>query len=538
LALRVALACETGPGRLHLVSSPGLWYGLPELLGRLGPGSAVLCLEAEPALAELSLRTLPEELRGDPRLAFLATDEAGAVSAAAARLGRFRRCLGLRLSGGEAFHQEGYARAAALLQAEFAAWWRSKATMMAMGRLWARNIFRNLARLEEMAPSPPPHYESAAVVCGAGPSLEASLGFIREKRARLAVLVCDTALGSLLEAGISPDLVICLEGQAHNLADFIPAGKHPLPLLADLSSHPASFSALVGPKHLTAVAIAPSPFLERLSSLGLPALACPPLGSVGVHAVHVARALCEGPVFATGLDFSSEVGKSHARGSPSLAAEEASMTRLSRWPRQYASAFRAGVRPAPEARGPFWPLGGAAPLTDPVLAGYAALLAEEARQPGPLLVDIRGRGLPLGLASVDLAEAGRLVDEAWRAKTLGEAGRRAEEGLKRGESGSGETASAAGKVLTGLAKLSRGFIETERDRLVEILAFMKGRSRLSREDFLNLVLETDYILWPLPDVDRLREAPQDLLNRLLVETEYWLWKLGEILETGGGASRP
>jgi hypothetical protein len=32
----------------------------------------------------------------------------------------------------------------------------------------------------------------------------------------------------------------------------------------------------------------------------------------------------------------------------------------------------------------------------------------------------------------------------------------------------------------------------------------------------------------MPDSARIRELPQDLLNRLLVEIEYWRWKLGEI----------
>ena len=61
LPRRIAAACDPGPGRLHLVTSPLLWYGLGELLAAMGPGSAALCVEADPLLAELARSRLPQE---------------------------------------------------------------------------------------------------------------------------------------------------------------------------------------------------------------------------------------------------------------------------------------------------------------------------------------------------------------------------------------------------------------------------------------------------------------------------------------------
>ncbi|HOX49031.1 MAG TPA: DUF115 domain-containing protein, partial [Spirochaetales bacterium] len=399
---RAALACELGPARLYLVSSPCLWYGIPELLARLEPGSAVLCLEADEALARLSLERAPAGLLDDPRLAFLPSADPAKALEAAAALGSFRRCVPLRLSGGDAFHADEYRRAAAVLQAEFAAAWRNRAALLSMGRLWARNIFRNLASLREIGPEAPPRCEGAAFVCGAGPSLEASLPLIAARRGRLALIACDTALPVLLGAGLEPDLVVCLEGQAHNLADFTPAGGREIPLLADLSSHPATFRALRGRKHLSLVHIAPGAFMRRVSGLGLPCVELPPLGSVGVHAVHLARKLASGPVLAAGLDFSYELGKTHARGAPALLSEERRMTRLYRSRAQLAAAFKPGARPAPGAgaavratavtttvaadgasgQAPAPGARAGAPLTDPVLSSYAALLAEENAGPG------------------------------------------------------------------------------------------------------------------------------------------------------------
>jgi len=525
-AARAAEACDPGPARLHLVLSPALWYGLPELLARMGEGSIALCVEGDPQLARLSRERMPGALLGDPRLVFIeASTRSGMVEAARA-LGRFRRSSVLKLSGAaQAISTEG-AAAAAILQAEYAAYWRSKATLLGMGRLWARNIFRNLAALPDMELSAFPRIDRPAVVCGAGPSLEGSLGLVSSLRDELFVVACDTSLPALLESGIEPDLVVCLEGQAYNLADFTPAGSRRLAIAADLSSHPATFRLGPGARHLTAVEIAPSPFLRRVAGLGLPLLPCPPLGSVGVHAVHLVRQLTGAPVLVTGLDFSFEAGKTHGRGAPALSAELRRMERLAPFRGQTASAYREGVRPAPDARpwgGP--PAGEAsaprpapatpAMLTDPALSSYAALLADEASQPGPAVLDLRDRGLPLGLPRLSEAEARAMV-AGWKPAKVD------------GVPGTGPRSAPAPKAVR---KTVQGFIEGEAARLETLYDFMKGRKDLDREGFRLTVEESDYLLWPLADAERLPAFPQDLLNRLLVEVEYWRWKLGEIRAT-------
>ena len=519
-AARAAGACDPGPARLHLVLSPALWYGVPELLARMGEGSMALCVEGDPVLARLSRERMPAALRGDPRIVFIeASTRSGMVEAARA-LGRFRRSSLLRLSGGaQALSTEG-AAAAAILQAEYAAYWRSKATLLGMGRLWARNIFRNLAALPDMELSSFPRIDRPAVVCGAGPSLEASLGLISRLREGLFVAACDTSLPALLDSGIEPDLVVCLEGQAFNLGDFTPAGSRRLSIAADISSHPATFRLGPGARLLTAVEIAPSSFLRRIAGLGLPLLPCPPLGSVGVHAVHLVRRLAEAPVFITGLDFSFEAGKTHGRGAPALSAELRRMGRLAPFRGQAASAYRDGVRPAPEAR----PWGVAPPgdgralrpapamLTDPALSSYAALLADEARQPGPPVLDLRDRGLPLGLPRLSEAEAEALV-ESWKPASPDAA-----------------TVNAPPSVPEpgAIRRTVQGFIGGEAARLEALYDFMKGRGSMGREAFRLMAEESDYLLWPVADAERLPGFPQDLLNRLLVEVEYWRWKLEEI----------
>ena len=304
LPAKVAAACDPGPSRLHLVLSPLLWYGVPEILAAMGPGSAALCVEADPALAELARSFMPRELADDGRVSFLETSSPREAIEAARTLGEFRACSTVAPSGGEALNAGAYKAMAAALSAEFESSWRNRAALMVLGDRWAKNIFDNLAALPAIAPEPLPVFPGAAIVCGAGPSLEDALPFISRSRRQLGVIACDTALGTLLSSGIEPDLVVCLEGQAHNLADFTCLGSSSIPLLADLSSHPAAFRAVRGRKHLTLVRITRSAFLSRvaasLSEAALPYLQSPPLGSVGVHAAHLARRLAGGPLFRDG----------------------------------------------------------------------------------------------------------------------------------------------------------------------------------------------------------------------------------------------
>jgi hypothetical protein len=525
VARRLAASCDRGPSRLHLVPSPLLWHGVLELLAAMGPGSALLCVETDPILAQFSRRHRPPELAGDCRIAFIETRSPEDAVDAARSMGSFRACSIAALSGGQALDAAAYAAMAAALNADFQASWRNRAALMMLGPRWARNIFDNIASLPAIDPRPLPSFAGAVIVCGAGPSLEEALPLIvgaRKKGAlpgrlggRLGVIACDTALGTLLAEGIEPDLVVCLEGQAHNLADFTCLGSRPAPLVADLSSHPATFRAVRGPKHLTFVRITRSAFLSRasaaLSEAGLPFAPLPPLGSVGVHAVHLARLLSSGPLIAAGLDFCFDPGKTHARGCPSLLAEERRLDRLTRWPGQYAASFRdrtiilrGGGKYSPAA------------LSDPILLSYAALLASgEAADDGRALYDLRRRGPSIGGSRISLEEAAALVD-----------GRATDR-----EASSSDISQAAISRASASRSIPAilAFLQGEERRLDELRLSMHGTAPLAKDEFLRLVAESDYLWWGFPDHDRARELPQDFLNRLVPQVEFWSLRLRELV---------
>jgi hypothetical protein len=516
MARRIARSCDPGPSRLHLVVSPLLWHGVPELLEAMGEGSSLLCVEAEPRLARLARESAPPGLLGDPRVRFVETASAENLVVEARKLGSFRFCAQVRLTGGCSLHAELYDRMAALLGRDVEDRCRNRASLVALGRLWARNLFDNIAALGDIDPLPMPRFPGAAVLCGAGPSLERALPFIAGNRPYLSVIACDTALGSLLAAGVALDLVVCLESQSHNLSDFVPLGRRPVALAADLSSHPSAFR-VEGTRHLSLVRITESPFLDRVAAmlrgLGLPFLEAPPLGSVGVHALRMARLLAAGPVLACGLDFSYEAGKTHARGSPSLLSEGSRLSRLCRWPGQYETSLRQRSAPAPCAVLP----DGRSLRSDPVLLAYAALLREVSAEPGGALYDLRGRGPSIGARTVTLDEAARLVRAA-AASPVAE--------TPRAPGGDRSQTAPAGALRQG----ARRFVVDEIGRIDRLRSSLSGERVLERTEFSALLEESDYLLWSFPDSERAAGLPTDLLNRLVPELAYWSSRLRAILE--------
>jgi hypothetical protein len=526
LPRRVGAACDPGPARLHLVPSPLLWYGMAELLASMGSGSAVLCVEADPELERIARERMPRELAADGRVSFVAARDVGRAVEAARSMGSFRACSLAALSGGESLNAPLYRAMARAISAELEADWRNRAALMLLGERWARNIFDNLAALPEIDPEPLPRIRGAAAVCGAGPSLEAALPFLSRERARLSVVACDTALGTLLASGIVPDLVVCLEAQAYNISDFVPLGGRPAAIAADLSSHPLSFRATGGPRHLTLSRITESPFLSRLAArlgaAGVSFVETPPLGSVGVHAAHLAALASRGPILAVGLDFCFEAGKTHARGCPSILAEERRLGRLRRWPGQIEASFRernVGV-------GGF--------ISDPVLLSYAGLLSTG--REGPLLLDLRGRGPSIGARSATFEEAAMALGAS---RGTGSPSDRPPEGEP---SGAARSAAAAAR-REGLREAAAAAIDDELSRIKRLRAGTRGgasggdgtraefsRAEFSRAEFSRLLGESDYLFWSFPDSDRVEALPQDFLNRLAPRLEYWSWRLGGLRE--------
>jgi hypothetical protein len=315
-ARRRALSAEIPPRTLVFVPSVGLGHGLPELLSRLPQTSSILCVEIDQRIMALAAAAgLPK----DPRLTIIRTESEAAAADVLAGMGTgsFRRVVNLPLSAGYRIGREIYSKIQAALASEIRAYWQNRMTLIGMGSLYVKNLFDNLPMLAGAGDFGSLSTENPVVVCGAGPSLDPCIPFLRKLRDRYLLVSVDTALPALAACALVPDLIVTLEAQHANLADFIPFRDSTIPVAADLISSPEVLRMSPGSLYFFSSSFAPIPLFDRLKQNGLLPFPIPALGSVGVAAVFVSARLTAGDVFLAGLDFSFPRGQIHARGTPS-----------------------------------------------------------------------------------------------------------------------------------------------------------------------------------------------------------------------------
>lgn len=405
-AEKAAAGIERKDRTLYLCPSPLFGYGLEGFLSGMAGDSALLCVETDKKLFALSLASIDRAVLDHPRC--MLTGESGEEKLCAlvrAKWGgrAFRRTVAMRLNGGWQLDAERYARLLKALESCLVREWGNAMTLIKLGRRYLRNALRNLGALGRALSLDALSFGRAPVlVLGAGPSLDEFLEPLvpRLKERRPFRVVCvDTCIPALLERNIKPDLAVILESQYWNLGDFIGAGNTKIPAAVDLSAYPASAGILGGPVYFFFTPWTSLRLFERLDAAGILPLSFPPLGSVGLSAVEIARRLSSGPVVAAGIDFSFTLDKSHARSSPFHLSILQSTGRFQSMLNP--AAFGKGVVPVPAKSG-------AVVLTNPALKTYRALFEEEFSG-DQRLYEVSGSGLPLGLRTVSPREAAEIL---------------------------------------------------------------------------------------------------------------------------------
>ena len=289
-----------------------------------GPSRAferVLACEADPGAlrAALEARDL-RVLLSDEALGFVVGGECEALVTA------------LELSGGEK---------AAILELKAAeesdpAWfegarqaaerWNAKGavnanTLRRFGRLWVRNLSRNLApaasaagieRLEGLFAGDAEASPIPALVLAAGPSLDLALPYAREL-SRRALLVCvDTALRSLLRIGLEPDFLVLVDPQYWNWRHVAGLSAPGSFLVSEVAAWPALFRSRFRGSFLGGTLFPlgrrVEAFIGRRGMLGAG-------GSVATSAWDLCRIMGCSPVWMAGLDLGFPEGRTHARAS-------------------------------------------------------------------------------------------------------------------------------------------------------------------------------------------------------------------------------
>lgn len=253
-------------------------------------------------------------------------------------------------------------------------------TLRRFGKLWVRNTIRNLpqsASLEDIASLPRIPDNIPALVCGAGPTLDAVIPYLPELRQRCVLIAVDTAVSVLQRARVNPHLVLVADPQYWNTRHLDTVhhdepAEDPAPILvAESATHPRVFRLWPGRALLFASLFPLGAFLDRRmgreQKLGAG-------GSVATSAWDLARVLGAKSIYLAGMDLGFPDNRTHCSGS---FFEERIILRGHRLRPAEGELFRYlhDARPQPVAAA-----GGGSVLSDRRMRVYRSWFAEQCRR--------------------------------------------------------------------------------------------------------------------------------------------------------------
>lgn len=313
------------PGSLIVVFSPVLGYGLQSLIHKIDSDSYIIAVETDPVLFDFSLPYI-DKYRSNSQFEYLyITPDTDGISLFLNRCSKivkeekrffFRRLLTLNPAASTQT-EEFKSIFTSYTDSFIDFFWKNRITITKMGRLYARNIFKNLPFLSSSSKLMQNSIHKPIIVLGAGISLESVIPYLRLHKDDFFIICVDSAVMPLLENGIRPHIIEAVECQLANVKAFIGSKNTHIHLNTDLTARPRVHEILNGNLSFFLSEYESSSFLNRLKE-SIPVRIVPPLGSVGLAAVHTALFLRapDVPVFFSGLDFSYIPGKTHCKSAP------------------------------------------------------------------------------------------------------------------------------------------------------------------------------------------------------------------------------
>jgi len=515
-AERTADAVSIKNNTLYFCPSPIYGYGLEKFLSRLAENngsSAVLCAEADAEIYNLSLEHLGVLLKQNKNLRLTnACEPEGLAAFVRDQWGdrAFRRVETLRLTGGWQLFPELYETLCDTLRRGIASDWSNALILTKLGRLYIRNFFRNLKSLQNFPSIADLSFGSSPVlVLGAGPSLDdvienfftqsriessvhgAEEKFMKDEYRSFKIVCVDTCLRALKDRGIVPDLVVILESQHWNMRDFSGCRGWNVPAAVDFSALPASSRILDGGGYVFFTPWTRLRIFERLKNAGLLPAVVPPLGSVGLTAVEIARRLTTGKIICSGLDFSFSADKYHARGTQGHRRLLNTQTRLKRIAN--IAAFAQGVFSAVSKSG-------SSVYTNPIMKNYRDLFEREFAD-DERLRDIEGTGLSLGIKTITIKEAMNElgIENSFSQRRIEPSVRDAEEEKERINSSLCPCEPQVRRLGVSNSNIPLVLNNDERSRLLELRNILAGDIAMDKNRLSILIDECDYLWAHFPD---------------------------------------
>ncbi len=488
---------------LYFVPSPVLGHGLLDLLDSLPAECHILSVEIDQVLMRLLCTHGPQELLSHPQITIVRTDDARHLVRILEDVGmwHFRRVRPVYLSGGYNLYRQQYDAMQLSLESALKTFWQNKRTLIAMGRLWVKNIFDNLSLLPYCASASALKSTGPILVIGAGPSLENHLATVKRAHGRALILAVDTAVPVLSEYGIVPDFIFTLESQYANIYDFITSRPAGVPLIADLSSCPAILRLFEQRIYLYSSRFFPLELFDRLSGFGLLPVPFPALGSVGVAATHAALTVTEGPVILIGLDFSYLRSQTHAKGTLHYIMMSMFASRLE----PFGNMSFASIQSRPLLR--LHDRKGSPILSDLVLDSYATQLAAIASASTRVFC-FGQQGLPISERYV------ASESELWeilprKAPTLIPA----------------HTQQASTRQVTAFLEQECAMLERSQVLLESLLAEGRRESRVLEHNEKTILAQTAYLFVHFPDPEPLPRFDRSFFKRALLAAAYYTDRL-------------
>lgn len=383
-----------------LIFSPVLWLGLKELLAKLPATSSIAVFEYEKPLFDFAQENFPNELKDHLNNKIQIFNKSSIKNYFTfIQKQHFRKCLKIDFSAASALYKDDYNKIFTLTQRVIDQFWKNRLTLIKFGRLYSKNIFKNLTLLSDAIPLAS-LYKSVTkpiLVLGAGESLNTTILELKKNFSKFFIICVDAAAAPLLDNGITPDAIIAVEGQQVIEKSYIgtPADSKCL-LIMDLVSRNHIPYITKGKYSFFVSNYADMNFFELLKNYNLLPPVIKPLGSVGLVSMEIALKLRKDintPVLFSGLDFSYSIGITHAKGTASHKALLSSTSKL-KSVFNISSAFSTGTSSIICANGKKM-------ITSKALESYA-LLFNENFEDEQNIFDIRTSGINLTSAKANL----------------------------------------------------------------------------------------------------------------------------------------
>ncbi len=526
------------PGTLILSLSPALWLGLDKLIEKLPQDCFVLGIETDKNLhefAEEKLAELKKSGKGVERVALLPFSENEYIvnilsgerlvkDLSLPHISTFRRALPIEMSAGTQFSKEKYFAIASLSQNTIASFWKNRITLTKLGRLYSRNLFKNLANLpvaldfNNLA-----HKISKPIfVFGAGESIEETVSNIpKQLLEKCFVIAVDAASASLKAMKIKIDAIVAVEGQLAIEKAYIGGTAKSSLLIADITSRKAVTRHTRNAVTYFASKYTDSQFFKNLSQKEFFPQLVPPLGSVGLTAVYIAlllRANVNVPVFMSGLDFSFSLGRTHAKNAPAHISRLSTTNRFNP-AENYAAAFRTGARQ-------IFGKNNIPVFTDTALEGYAKSFTDTFSCI-PNLYDAGKQGIPLGIQQIDSEKLKAYLETVQDSPSP----------LQEMEKNSNlKPKSSLNNDENDKSKAVKEYLESEEkalNRIKELLMFGNDVASCScsfEEELASLIAPREYLFLHFPDGYKCKTSDLSFLKRVRGQIDFFLKDIKNTLQ--------